>query len=207
MIQLALIDDQELIRQALKSLLTLSGKVHIVLEGGDGSVLLESDLSGVDVVVMDIRMPNIDGLTALRTLRQQGNPLPVLMLTTFHDQTLFEQAVAAGAQGFMRKDTSPDMLLEAIETLHQGGSMLNPSSHAALSDFQYDAGVHQADELNDKERNILRLMAGGYSNREIAGMVHLAEGTVKNYVSEILLKLHARDRTQAVLKAITLKLI
>lgn len=207
-IRVALVDDQAMVREGIKSLLALSGEVAVVLEGGDGDALLAADLGGVDVVVMDIRMPGRDGLSALRELRRRGDPRPVLMLTTFEEPELFEQAVAAGAKGFLRKDASPERLLDAIRRVHAGGSALEPMPAPPLqAGYAYrDLSPPEAN-LTDRELSILRLMAGGYANKEIARMLFLAEGTVKNYVSDLLLKLNARDRTQAVLKAIGLRLI
>lgn len=207
-IRVALIDDQDLVREGIKSLLALSGGVAVVLEGRDGDALLDADLAAVEVVVMDIRMPGRDGLSALRELRLRGDPRPVLMLTTFEEPELFEQAVAAGARGFLRKDASPETLLEAIRTVHAGGSALQPMpSEPVRAGFSYRDTRAPDGNLTERELSILRLMAGGYANKEIARMLFLAEGTVKNYVSDLLLKLQARDRTQAVLKAISLRLI
>lgn len=207
-IRVALIDDQDLVREGIKSLLALSGEVAVTLEGRDGDALLAADLSAIDVVVMDIRMPRRDGLSALRELRLRGDPRPVLMLTTFEEPELFEQAVAAGARGFLRKDASPETLLDAIRKVHAGGSALQPmSSEPVRQAFAYRDTTAPDGNLTERELSILRLMAGGYANKEIARMLFLAEGTVKNYVSDLLLKLHARDRTQAVLKAISLRLI
>lgn len=207
-IRVALIDDQDLVREGIKSLLALSGEVAVVVEGRDGDALLAADLANVDVVVMDIRMPGRDGLSALRELRRRGDPRPVLMLTTFEEPELFEQAVAAGARGFLRKDASPDSLLDAIRRVHTGGSALQPMpSEPIRQRFAYRDATPPESALTERELSILRLMAGGYANKEIARMLFLAEGTVKNYVSDLLLKLNARDRTQAVLKAISLRLI
>lgn len=207
-IRVALIDDQDLVREGIKSLLALSGEVAVVIEGRDGNAVLEADLGAVDVVVMDIRMPGRDGLSALRELRRRGDPKPVLMLTTFEEPELFEQAVAAGARGFLRKDASPEALLDAIRRVHAGGSALAPMPTEGVSQrFAYRDTSAPESPLTERELSILRLMAGGYANKEIARMLFLAEGTVKNYVSDLLLKLNARDRTQAVLKAISLRLI
>jgi DNA-binding NarL/FixJ family response regulator len=157
---------------------------------------------------MDIRMPGRDGLSALRELRRRGDPHPVLMLTTFEEPELFEQAVAAGARGFLRKDASPETLIDAIRKVHAGGSALQPlSSEPVRRSYLYrDLSPPEA-PLTERELSVLRPMAGGYANKEIARMLFLAEGTIKNYVSDLLLKLNARDRTQAVLKAISLRLI
>lgn len=208
-IRVALADDQEMVREGIKSLLALSGKVDVVLEAPNGARLLES-LAGVpvDVLVMDVRMPVRDGIETLRELRRSGSALPVVMLTTFADASLFEQAVAAGAQGFLRKDGSPEDLIAAIHRVHAGGTALEPvaaeSVRAAWPGV--DAAAPSA-PITEREASILKLMAGGYSNKEIGRSLHLAEGTVKNYVSDILLKLGARDRTHAVLRAITLRVI
>ena len=139
-----------------------------------------------------------------------GNPIPVIILTTFEEPALFEQAVAAGARGFLRKDVSPEELLAAIESVHAGQTAYAPTASQAVRNavqFTTPAGGADVPTLTERERSILRLMAGGYANREIASMLFLAEGTVKNYVSGVLDKLQVRDRTQAVLKAISLRLI
>jgi DNA-binding NarL/FixJ family response regulator len=207
-VRVALIDDQDMVREGIKSLLALSGEVAVVVEGRDGDALLDADLSSVDVVVMDIRMPGRDGVSALRELRRRGDPRPVLMLTTFDEPELFEQAVAAGARGYLRKDASPEALIDAIRVLHGGGSALAPMTSGALrASYAYRDASPLDGTLTERELSILRLMAGGYSNKEIARMLFLAEGTVRNYVSDLLLKLRARDRTQAVLRAISLRLI
>lgn len=208
-LRIALADDQDLVREGIKSLLALSGQVAVAVEARNGDELLSADLTGIDVVVLDIRMPGRDGLETLRELRRRGNPVPVLMLTTFDEPALFEAAVAAGARGYLRKDATPEALLSALQTLADGGSCLQPVSVSALPDQHRYAEPLSGSRprFSQRELSILRLMAGGYSNREIAGMLFLAEGTVKNYVSDILVKLEARDRTQAVLKAIAARLL
>jgi DNA-binding NarL/FixJ family response regulator len=206
-VRVALVDDQDLVREGIKALLALSGRVQVVLEARDGDQLLAAIAGApVEVVVMDIRMPGRDGLATLAELRQRGDPVPVLILTTFQDNALFDRAVASGAQGFMGKDVRPELLVEAILALRAGGTAFAPTTVAGDRVVYSDAGPDRV-ELSDREVAILRLMAGGYGNREIARAVFLAEGTVKNYVSDILAKLEARDRTQAVLKAITRRLI
>ncbi len=208
-VRIALADDQAMVREGIKSLLALSGKVDVVLEAANGRALLDAlPAASIDVLVMDIRMPVLDGIETLRELRRAGSALPVVMLTTFADAMLFEQAVAAGAQGFLRKDGSPEALIDAIQRVHAGGTAHEPIAseavRAALGDG--DAKPAQA-PITEREASILKLMAGGYSNKEIGRSLHLAEGTVKNYVSDILVKLDARDRTHAVLRAITLRVI
>ena len=210
MIRIGLVDDQDLVREGIKSLLALTGRIAVVFEGRDGDSLLDTDRSGFDVLVMDIRMPGRDGIDTLREPRRRGDPIPVIILTTFEVPALFEQAVAAGARGFLRKDVSPEELLAAIESVHAGQTAYAPTASQAVRNagqFTPPAGGADVPTLTERERSILRLMAGGYANREIASMLFLAEGTVKNYVSGVLDKLQVRDRTQAALKAISLRLI
>lgn len=205
--RIALVDDQDLVREGIKALLALSGRVQVVFEARDGDELL-AGIAGhaVDVVVMDIRMPGRDGLSTLAELRRGGNPVPVLMLTTFDENALFDRAIAMGAQGFLRKDVKPEALVDAIAMLARGGTAFAPEVVDA-GRLDYPEQADSRVMLSEREVSILRLMAGGYGNKEIARTLFLAEGTVKNYVSEILAKLDARDRTQAVLKAISRRLI
>lgn len=206
-VAIALVDDQDLVREGIKALLALSGKVQVRFEANDGDDLLAAwPLPGIEVVVMDVRMPGRDGLSTLAELRRRGEPMPVLILTTFDDNALFDRAVACGAQGFLRKDAKPEDLVAAILRLREGGTVFVPEvvDPARLT---YPDDEPARIEMSEREIAILRLMAGGYGNREIARAVFLAEGTVKNYVSDILAKLGARDRTQAVLKAISRRLI
>lgn len=206
-VRIALVDDQDLVREGIKALLALSGRVQVVFEARDGDALLAGiDAQDVEVLVMDIRMPGRDGLAALAELRRRGQPLPVLMLTTFDENTLFDRAIAMGAQGFLRKDVKPEVLVDAIVTLARGGTAFAPQVVDA-GRVNYPGDDAREVTLSEREVSILRLMAGGYGNREIARTLFLAEGTVKNYVSDILGKLDARDRTQAVLKAISRRLI
>ena len=153
-------------------------------------------------------MPGIDGIDALAKLRARGDLTPVILLTTFDDSELLLRAVAAGAQGFLLKDASPEDLRDAIVAVARGESLLQPvSTDPIRSRYAYRDAEPPRETFSEREVAILRLIAGGYSNKEIARTLFLAEGTVKNYVSEILDKLDTRDRTRAVLKAITLRLI
>jgi len=153
-------------------------------------------------------MPGVDGIELCRRLRARGDAPPVLLLTTFDDSKLMLAAVEAGAQGFALKDISPEDLAELIAAIVRGEGRLQPVNTSGVAErYPYRDDSPPLDAFNDRELEILRLIAGGYSNREIARVVHLAEGTVKNYISTILEKLNARDRTRAVLKAITLQII
>ena len=206
--RIALADDQALVRAGLRALLERQG-IHVVLEAGDGRALLEGLASTpVDVVLSDIRMPGMDGIDALLQLRERGDATPVLLLTTFDDSDLLLRATEAGAQGFLLKDAAPEDLRDAIVRIAAGDTLLQPvSTDPVRARYRYHAADAPREPFSEREVAILRLMAGGYSNREIARSVFLAEGTVKNYVSSILEKLDTRDRTRAVLKAITLRVI
>jgi DNA-binding NarL/FixJ family response regulator len=207
-LRLALVDDQALVREGLKSLLRGLG-FDVVVDCHDATALLAALPSqSVDLVLSDVRMPGIDGVELTRRLRASGNTVPILLLTTFDDADVMLSAIEAGAQAFLLKDVSPGDLQSAIEHVARGECWLAPvSTDAVRQHLSYSDTASPNGQLGTREVGILRLMAGGYSNKEIARCLFLAEGTVKNYVSEILEKLGTRDRTRAVLKAITLRLI
>jgi DNA-binding NarL/FixJ family response regulator len=198
-----------LVRSGLKALLAGFDALEVTLEADDGQALLDA-LAGspVDVVLSDIRMPGLDGFGLVRALRGRGDATPVVLLTTFDDSSLPLRAAEAGAQGFLLKDASPEDLLEAITRVAAGETLLAPvPTDPVRARYAYRDQAAPTDTFSEREVSILRLLAGGYSNREIAKAVFLSEGTVKNYVSDILDKLGTRDRTRAVLKAITLRII
>lgn len=207
-VRIALVDDQNLVREGIAELLGLDDclEIAIMAENGD-EVIAALAQTSVDVIVMDIRMPGDSGIEALRKLRTAGDTTPVLMLTTFDEPELLLQSTAAGAQGFMLKDTSPESLIAAIWTLSKGGNVLEPIPMQKVRAWHNYSETPQIEDLSRRELEVLQLMAGGYSNREIASALHLAEGTIKNYVSDILAKLNAQDRTKAVLKAITHRIL
>ena len=207
-IRVALADDQALVRAGLRALLQGLG-VQVVLEAEDGQALLDAlATQQVDVVLSDIRMPGLDGIEALRQLRARCDTTPCLLLTTFDESNLLLRASEAGAQGFLLKDAAPADLREAIERVAAGETLLLPvSTEPVRSRYRFHDEAPPSDTFGEREVAILRLLAGGYSNKEIARSLFLAEGTVKNYVSSILDKLGTRDRTRAVLKAITLRII
>jgi DNA-binding NarL/FixJ family response regulator len=210
MIRVALVDDQTLIRQGVRSLLELAGDIAIVAEAGDGdeAVSMINRLSP-DVVLLDLRMPKKDGVEVLRDLQASGTQPPTIILTTFDDDEALLDAVRAGARGYLLKDVSLDQLTDAIRVVAAGGSMIRPAvTERVLRGLEhvrrdFDA-LSPPDPLTKREVEVLRLMAGGYSNREIADALGTAEGTVKNHASSILSKLGVRDRTRAVLKALEL---
>jgi len=202
-IRVGLADDQALVREGIARLIDMAETTSVAwqVENGDAA-LRQLRADPVDVLVCDIRMPGLDGITLLRRLRGAADPLPVLMLTTFDDHRLFLDALSAGANGFLLKDVSFEKLIEAIRTLADGGFIAEPRLVSQVSTGIDDAPPASPDLLSRKEREVLKLVAGGLSNREIATVLHLAEGTVKNHMSSVLTKLGSRDRTQAVLYAI-----
>jgi len=208
-IRVALADDQDLVREGLRALLERLG-VEVVLLAEDGAELLERiNATPADVIVADIRMPGLDGIAMVRELRRRGDRTPVVMLTSFEDTDLLLAAVESGAQGFLLKGASSEDLINAIDRAHRGERWLSPVATQPIHPRMAVATGTEPGrvDLGARELEILRLLAGGYSNKEIARSLNLAEGTVKNYVSDILTKLGTRDRTRAVLKAITLRLV
>jgi len=207
-IRVALADDQALVRAGLRALLQGLG-VDVALEAEEGQALLDAlSTQRVDVVLSDIRMPGMDGIEAVRQLRARGDATPWLLLTTFDESDLLLRASEAGAQGFLLKDAAPADLREAIERVAAGETLLLPvCTEPVRARYRFHDEAPPTDTFGEREVAILRLLAGGYSNKEIARSLFLAEGTVKNYVSAILDKLGTRDRTRAVLKAITLRII
>ena len=207
-IRIALADDQALVREGLKALLA-GPNLEVAVEADNGeSLLRQLETERVDVVLSDIRMPGIDGIEALALLRRRGDTTPVILLTTFDDSALLLRAVQAGAQGFLLKDASPEDLRETLVRVAAGESLLQPVATGVVrAAYAFHDTAPPTAALTERELSVLRLVAGGYSNKEIARTLFLAEGTVKNYVSDILDKLGTRDRTRAVLKAITLRLI
>jgi len=210
-IRVVVADDQTLVRRGIRGLLELGEEVVVVGEAGDGDEALAMvDAERPDVLLLDLRMPGRDGISTLEALGESGDAPPVLVLTTFDDDELALRALRAGARGFLLKDVTLDSLLSAIRTLHAGGTALQP----ALTERLLRGPVRRDDALDPlpepltpREVDVLRLMAAGYSNAEIASALHLATGTVKNRVSDVLVKLGTRDRTRAVLRALDLGLL
>lgn len=207
-LRVALVDDQALVREGLKALLRDLGFI-VAIESEDATALL--DVLGTqqfDVIVSDIRMPGMSGIDLVRELRTRKIAIPVVLLTTFDDHELLPAAAQAGANGFLVKDASPDELREAIQRAHQGEPWLSPVATDRVRWRRSEIVTPQdVPPFTERELSILRLLAGGYSNKEIARTLNLAEGTIKNYVSEILEKLDTPDRTRAVLKAISARII
>ena len=213
MIKVFLVDDQTLVRQGVRSLLELSDEIEVVAEAPDGETAVEMipDVKP-DVVLLDMRMPGMSGLEVLQALSERKQLPPTIILTTFDDDTLVLAGIKAGAKGYLLKDVKLEELVDAVKTVSKGGSLVKPAVTERLlkglegmrTEF---SSLDRPDPLTDRETEILRLMAGGYSNKEIANSLNVAEGTVKNHVSNILSKLGVRDRTRAVLKAFELGIV
>jgi len=213
MIRVMLVDDQNLVRKGVRSLLELADDMEVIAEAPDGVEAIRTIPEIVpDVVLLDMRMPGKSGLDVLEQLSADGTLPPTIILTTFDDDEMVLAGIRAGAKGFLLKDVSLEELVAAIRTVAQGGSMVKPAVTQRLlqglqnmhTDF---SSLDRPDPLTDRETEILRLMAGGYSNKEIANSLGVAEGTVKNHVSNILSKMGVRDRTRAVLKAFEMSLL
>jgi len=213
MIRVLLVDDQTLLREGLKSLLALKDNIQVVAEAANGEEalqLLANQGDTIDVVLLDIRMPVLDGIGVLKAMREQDLTQPVLVLTTFDDTEQALECIRYGAKGYALKDINLERLTGAIETLAKGGTALSPG----ITDRILTAAPKQNNDqspvietLTDSELKVLSLIAAGYSNGEIADALCRSEGTIRNQVSFVLRKLDVRDRTRAVLKAIDLGLL
>lgn len=205
--RLALADDQALVLKGLSALLLDLG-FEIALESPDAERLLAAlPQRPVDVIVSDIRMPGLGGIGLVQQLRERGDATPVILLTTFDDSALMLAAIEAGAQGFLLKDAAPEDLQDAIARVARGETLLQPVSLGPVRALVPGQAPGPRTHLTEREASILKLVAGGYSNKEIGRVLHLSEGTVKNYMSDLLVKLDCRDRTHAVLKAISQRLL
>ena len=206
MIRVLIADDQMLIRQGIRTLLQMDQGISVVGEAADGAETVEKVLAvSVDVLLLDIRMPCRDGIEVLRVLSKREALPATLILTTFDDSDVVLDGIRAGARGFLLKDVSYQQLLAAIRAVAGGATVFQPAVTERLlragSAVRIDAEAPR-EQLTAREAEVVRLMAGGYSNREIARALGTAEGTIKNHVSSILAKFGARDRTRAVLKAL-----
>jgi DNA-binding NarL/FixJ family response regulator len=210
MIKVLLVDDQTLVRQGIRSLLDLSDTVRVIAELSDGSCVLPAlEQQQFDVVLLDIQMPNMDGLQVLEAMRQHDIETPVIVLTTFNDDARLLRCAQLGARGYMLKDVDFEQLVSAIERVSAGELLIQTAVTQRLlhglrkQDLTFEA-ADKPEPLTPRELEVMRYMAGGYSNKEIGSAVHLSEGTIKNHVSSILSKFGVRDRTRAVMKALEL---
>jgi DNA-binding NarL/FixJ family response regulator len=211
-IRVALVDDQQLVRAGFRMVIDSQPDMTVILEAGDGAQGLRLLANHpVDIVLMDVRMPQMDGLTATAHLTADGEGPKVIVLTTFDLDEYVMEAIRAGASGFLLKDAPPEEMLGAIRTVYRGDAVIAPSSTRRLLEHLVtalpaeqlaDSGASAAVAgLTEREREVLILMARGRSNGEIATDLFVAEATVKTHVGRILAKLAARDRVQAVVTA------
>jgi DNA-binding NarL/FixJ family response regulator len=202
-IRVFIADDQLLIRQGIRTLLEMDAEIVIAGEAEDGAeTIARVPDANVDVLLLDVRMPKKNGVDVLRELSSIDALPPTLVLTTFDDTAVVLDAIRSGARGFLLKDISYQQLMKAIRAIAAGGTVFQPAiTQRLLRATTVATDAMSIEELTARELEVVRLMAGGYSNKEIAHALGTAEGTIKNQVSSILAKFGVRDRTRAVLKA------
>jgi DNA-binding NarL/FixJ family response regulator len=210
-IKVLLVDDQTLFVESLRTVLeTRAQDIAVVGVASNGKIALQlADSEAPDVILMDVRMPEMDGVDCTRAVVKKYPGMKVLMLTTFDDDEYVVKALHLGAVGYLLKDVPPNDLIAAIRTVYQGGIMISPKVVTKLADRLFEIDYENAgrsgaedgpawlDELSNREKDILWLLANGHDNKEIAKRLYLAEQTVKNYVSAIYCKMGVRDRVQA----------
>ena len=203
MIRILLVDDQSIVIEGLASLLETQPDLEIVGEAENGKIAIERSLIlKPDVILMDIRMPVMDGVAAIRALSQQAPEIKILVLTTFDDDEYVTQAIACGAKGYLLKDTPSIELAQAIRTVNRGYTQLAPGLlEKAISNPVPTTIPSELAQLTSREKEVLQLIAKGYNNKEIAAQLYITERTVKNHVNSILRRLNLRDRTQAAIFA------
>jgi DNA-binding NarL/FixJ family response regulator len=212
-VRVVLVENEQIVRQGLRRLLELDGSVEVVGEACDGEEALRVIRDAhPDVVLLDLRMPRRDGIAVLEALRARADPARCIVLTTFDDSDALLRAARAGAKGWLLKDMPLVELVAAIKEVATGGTHLQPALTSALV-RGFDAfgacieAAETAERLTGREQDVLRLMAGGYANKEIGDALGVSERTVKNHVSSVLAKLGVRDRTRAVLRALERRLL
>ncbi|RSM75144.1 DNA-binding response regulator [Kibdelosporangium aridum] len=202
-VRVLVVDDQRLVREGIASLLDIQEGISVVGMAADGKQAIDQVIAlSPDVVLMDVRMPEMDGVDAVAVLRRRAPSSKVVMLTTFDDEEYVVQALRAGAAGYLLKDLPAAKLAEAVRLTHAGVTQLDDAAaqHVAAA-LSSHAAPRRADALTERETDVLKLIASGSTNREIAAHLFLSEGTVKNHISRILGRLGLRDRTQAAIYA------
>ena len=212
MIKVLIVDDQELIRQSLNIVLNVSPGIEVVDTAESGSDALKSIAANKpDVVLMDIRMPGMDGVEATRLIKDRYPQIKVIVLTTFDDDEYIFGALKNGASGYLLKGSNVNELAEAIKVAYSGGAMINPNiaskvisqfSHMAKGSMGLQVDEQATQDITKSEWQIIRTVGQGMSNKEIATELRLSEGTVRNAISSVLLKLNLRDRTQLAIWAV-----
>ena len=203
MIRVLLADDQKILREGLKMIIEMDDEIEVcgIAEDGREAVFLTKELKP-DVVVMDIKMPRMNGVEATKLIKKYDSEMKVIVLTTFKDEEFIKEAIMNGAMGYLLKDESPDEIIKAIKTVYGGGALMNPAVAniflSKMSEMMKQRGSEEFDEgiLTSRDKEIIYLLTEGLSNKEIAKKVFLSEGTVKNHISRLLEKLDLRDRTQ-----------
>lgn len=215
MIRLVLADDQMLVRSGIRGLLELAGDIDVVAEAADGLAAVQCiEALRPDVALLDVRMPGLSGIEVIEHLaRGPAAQVHCLLLTTFDDDDALLAGLRAGTRGFLLKDMSPQELAQAVRQVAAGQTLMRPGvTERLLQALRLHTGPRDwhgellPDPLSQREREVLRLMTGGLSNREIGSAMGCTEGTVKNHVSSILSKLGVRDRVRAVLRGLELRL-
>jgi DNA-binding NarL/FixJ family response regulator len=215
MIRVLLVDDQQLVRQGLRLLLEIEADIQVAGQAADGfEALAQVEALHPDVVLMDVRMPVMDGVAATREMAARFPDVGVIILTTFEDDETVFEGLKAGARGYLLKDISSEEMAEAVRKVAAGEALIQPRiTRKVLAEFSRLAGAAESaartlpEPLTGREQEVLQALARGLSNREIAETLVITEGTVKNHVSNLFAKLEVRDRTQAVLKAQEIGLI
>jgi len=205
--KILLCDDQAVIRDGLEMLLTLEKDLQVVASASDGAEAIElAAQKQPDLILMDLKMPGVNGIEATREIHARFPHIKILVLTTYDDDEWVFDAIRAGASGYLLKDTPRQKIIEAIRGTMEGKSFLDPAVAGKLmnqiSSNQKQPASILAEKLTERELDVLRLLAKGFNNSDIAGQLHLSEGTVRNHVSAILEKLGVSDRTQAAVIAI-----
>lgn len=204
-IRVLLVDDQSIIREGLSSLLRSKPDIEIVGEAENGQAAVEIAIAlQPDIVLMDVRMPVMDGVAAIRSLRQKAPDIKVLVLTTFDDDEYITKAMGFGAKGYLLKDTPSEELAQAIRAVHKGYTQMGPGlfDKVMLAPAKVEPELSpEFEQLTPREKEVLELIAQGLNNREIAKALYISERTVKNHINSILSRLNLRDRTQAAIFA------
>lgn len=205
MIRILIADDQSLVREGLSSLLQTQPDLEVVGEAENGRIAVEKAIAlQPDVILMDIRMPIMDGIAAIRILKEQKPNIKILVLTTFDEDRYVLQAMNYGARGYLLKDTPSSQLAQAIRSVNQGYTQMGPGlfdKTRGNSNLKSSTISPELEKLTAREKEVLQLIATGHNNKEIAAELYITERTVKNHVNSILRSLDLRDRTQAAIFA------
>ena len=204
-IRILIADDHALVREGLRAVIDGEPDMEVVGEAADGVAVVQlAHTLNPDIILLDMVMPQQDGLAAIRQMKQESISARIIVLTSFADDQKIFPAIETGAQGYLLKDILPDQMLQAIRDVYQGKSSLHPTiAHKVMAKFEHaSAKLPTKEQLTPREVDVLKLIAQGLSNQEIAGQLNLSEGTVGKHVSRILEKLHLANRTQAALHAL-----